>query len=288
MQLNFEHAAVVSPDREWTLDGGLIKVAKLDVVVGAPPSARLVVQSRRVLVSRILAGASENEIIWELAIPENADTAYQGKTIIIDPGHGGKDGGAQGNSLSEKDINLAVGLAMATEATARGLVPVMTRDGDYFQTLAYRSDQIAANNASVFVSIHSNSNGKANSTSGVEVYYHKYDPNSRTLGQLVIDNMCGRSGIPNRGVRSDTTLYKSGLYVLRNSTVPAILVEVGYMNHSSDAARLSDANFQKQMAKAIVDGVVTYLGGPLGQDDAGLTPAAGLASRYVSVGQPDF
>jgi N-acetylmuramoyl-L-alanine amidase len=82
------------------------------------------------------------------------------------------------------------------------------------------------------------------------------------LAQLVHDEIAAATGIAARGARSDTKLYNTGLYVLRNSTVPAILVEMGYVNHGSDAKLLSDTGFQGQTASAIVDAVIRYLGGP--------------------------
>ncbi len=91
------------------------------------------------------------------------------------------------------------------------------------------------------------------------------DPDSRALAQAIHDRIVAQVGTTPRGARSDSRLYSTGLFVLRNSPVPAALVEVGYINHSGDAARLKDPQFQKTVAKAIIDGIVSYLGG--------LTPA---------------
>ncbi|MCC6483844.1 MAG: N-acetylmuramoyl-L-alanine amidase [Armatimonadetes bacterium] len=282
--LDFSPAVVVSADRQWNVAGQLLQSMRLDSFPSSPPRSRLVAETRRLLVSRIKAGSSPNELVWEMSVPDGSEQGLRGTTVIIDPGHGGKDTGATGNALREKDINLAIGLATAEEARNRGLNPVLTRDSDVFVSLGYRTDQIKPNNASLFVSIHSNSNTRANSTSGTEVYYHNQEPNSRALAQIVHDKITAATDMPARGARSDTKLYRTGLFVLRNSSVPAILVEVGYVNHARDASRLGDADFQKQVARAIVDGISVYLGAPV-QAKGPLRPGLGLGNYYASAGQ---
>lgn len=262
LTLQFDRATVSAPDRSWRFTDGPVQGAMLVAGGFAPSAVALTVTGSRPLASRVLAGQSPNEIIWEVTVPRDADGDWHTKTVVIDAGHGGKDSGARGNGLLEKDINLAVALAVKGEAARRGLPCVLTRSTDVYLTLKQRADTSAARGASVFVSIHSNSNGRPNSVSGMEVYYHKQDPSSRMLAQLAHDEIVRATGIPGRGARSDLKLYQTGLYVLRNATVPAILVEMGYMNHASDAKRLADTDFQQHTAEAIVDAVIRYLGGP--------------------------
>lgn len=283
--LDFDPSVVSFQDRQWQVDNSLIQQVRLDAPASSPPKARLVVQTDHVVVSRIKAGASPNELIWELTLPDGAQDSYRGRTVIIDPGHGGKDSGARGNGLQEKDVNLAIALATADEVKSRGLKPVLTRETDVFVSLGYRTDQIKPNGASLFVSIHSNSSSRANGTSGTEVYYHKQDPSSRALAEIVQDKIASMTDMPARGARSDSRLYQSGLFVLRNSSVPAVLVEVGYINHSGDAARLGDPEFQKKVAQAIAEGVVSYLGAPL-QAKNQIRPGLGVTARYANAGAP--
>jgi len=262
LALALTNATVSAADRAWRFNGGPVQDASLVASGPRPGEVLLKVSGLRPLASRLLTGSSPNEIIWEVFVPEGAEGDWRSKIVVIDPGHGGKDRGASANGLMEKDLNLAVALTIKQEAERRGLSCVLTRTNDTYLTLKERVDAIAANNASVFVSIHANSNGRVNSVSGMEVYYHKQDPSSRMLAQLVHDEIAAATGIAARGARSDTKLYNTGLYVLRNSTVPAILVEMGYVNHGSDAKLLSDTGFQGQTASAIVDAVIRYLGGP--------------------------
>ena len=254
LALALTNATVSAPDRAWRFNGGPVQDASLVASGPRPGEVLLKVSGLRPLASRLLDGTSPNEIVWEVFVPEGAEGDWRSKIVVIDPGHGGKDRGASANGLMEKDLNLAVALALKQEAERRGLSCVLTRATDVYLTLKERVDAVAANNASVFVSIHANSNSRVNSVSGMEVYYHKQEPSSRMLAQLVHDEIAAATGIAARGARSDTKLYKTGLYVLRNSTVPAILVEMGYVNHLSDAKLLSGTGFQGQTASAIVDG----------------------------------
>ncbi|MCS7065646.1 MAG: N-acetylmuramoyl-L-alanine amidase, partial [Fimbriimonadales bacterium] len=87
------------------------------------------------------------------------------------------------------------------------------------------------------------------------------DADSRALGQAILNEIVKVSGLPSRGVRSDTTLYQSGLAVLRTSQMPAVLIEVGYLNHSYDRKKLLDPKFQDAVADAIVRGLKAYVEG---------------------------
>lgn len=109
--------------------------------------------------------------------------------------------------------------------------------------------------------------------SGTEVYYHFQEPNCRLLAELVHKRVVAAVGLPGRGAKSDSVLYDIGLAVLRNATVPAILVEVGYLNNSHDAACLKDPATQTAAGRAIVDGVIDYLGGQ--GSDVGASGTAG-------------
>ncbi len=263
--LDFESALLEGEAPEFRPQGGLLSAARLVQFRAGVPRLRLVAQTRRVVATRVAGGEGPNQIVWHLSIPEGADGDWKRKVIILDPGHGGRDTGARGNGLNEKDVNLTIARLAAEEGRKRGLDIVLTRDKDVELTLRARTDMISRYDTTLFVSIHNNSNTRPNSVSGTEVYYHMQDPDSRALAEAIHDQIVAQAGTKPRGARSDSRLYSTGLFVLRNSRVPAALVEVGYINHSGDAARLKDPAFLKTVAKAIIDGIVSYLGG--------LTPA---------------
>jgi N-acetylmuramoyl-L-alanine amidase len=177
----------------------------------------------------------------------------QGKiVVIIDPGHGGKDPGAIGiGGVQEKNIILPIGKRIAEILERNGIQVIMTRDSDYFVTLPGRVTMAEQANASVFVSIHANSAGENRpEVSGLETYH--YDT-GLTLARIVHSKILQSLNIRDRSVR------RSRFYVLRKNSMPAILVETGYLTGRDDVAKLRTSAYQNQMAEAIAQGILQYL-----------------------------
>ena len=276
--LQLDNARLESADRQWQSNTGLIRSARLEGPSDGAGACKLIVEASRPLVARLAGGDGSDEVAWEFAPPQGAEGDWHGKTVLMDPGHGGPYPGARGNGIIEKELNLKICQAAVRYARERGLNVVLTRDGDQDISLEDRSARSAAVGASLFVSVHNNSNGTPDSVSGTEVYYHFQEPNCRLLAELVHKRVVAAVGLPGRGAKSDSVLYDIGLAVLRNATVPAILVEVGYLNNSHDAACLKDPATQTAAGRAIVDGVIDYLGGQ--SSDAGAsTGVSGTAGK---------
>lgn len=177
----------------------------------------------------------------------------QGKiVVIIDPGHGGKDSGAIGiGGVQEKNIILPIGKRIAEILERNGIQVIMTRDSDYFVTLPGRVRIAEQANASVFVSIHANSAGENRpEVSGLETYH--YDT-GLTLARIVHSKILQSLNIRDRSVR------RARFYVLRKNSMPAILVETGYLTGRDDVAKLRTSAYQNQMAEAIAQGILQYL-----------------------------
>ena len=177
----------------------------------------------------------------------------QGKiVVIIDPGHGGKDSGAIGiGGVQEKNIILPIGKRIAEILERNGIQVIMTRDSDYFVTLPGRVTIAEQANASVFVSIHANSAGENRpEVSGLETYH--YDT-GLTLARIVHSKILQSLNIRDRSVR------RARFYVLRKNSMPAILVETGYLTGRDDVAKLRTSAYQNQMAEAIAQGILQYL-----------------------------
>ncbi|KAB8317746.1 N-acetylmuramoyl-L-alanine amidase [Tolypothrix campylonemoides VB511288] len=186
-------------------------------------------------------------------LPVRNPRAPKGKVVIVvDPGHGGKDSGALGiGGIREKDIILPIGKRVAEILQRNGLQAVLTRDSDYFVTLQGRVDIAERSNADVFVSVHANSAGADRpEVSGLETYY--YD-NGLGLARIVHNSILRSVNVRDRGVR------KARFYVLRRNSMPAILVEAGYLTGREDASKLPNKLYQNQMAEAIARGVIQYL-----------------------------
>jgi len=173
--------------------------------------------------------------------------------IVIDPGHGGPDPGAIGvGGLQEKGVVLDISQKVATILEQQGVQVVMTRSDDRDLDLEPRVQLAQRVNATAFVSIHANAISLSRpDVNGLETYYYQSGLDlARSIHQSVLEG----TGVPDRGVRS------SRFYVLRRTSMPSVLVEVGFVTGRSDAARLADPNFRNQMAGAIARGILRYLG----------------------------
>ncbi|MCM3698067.1 N-acetylmuramoyl-L-alanine amidase family protein [Paenibacillus macerans] len=174
-------------------------------------------------------------------------------TVVIDAGHGGKDPGASSiTKKKEKDFNLAVALKVQQLLLEQGpsINVVMTRESDTYPTLQDRV-KIAENaDADIFISIHANS-GSATAT-GVETYYTRSA--SAGLAKVMHKHLVESSGLPDRKVRTQS------LHVTRETTMPAVLLECGYLSNKNDEALLYTEEFQNNVAQGIVDGIIEYLG----------------------------
>ncbi|MCE5315527.1 MAG: N-acetylmuramoyl-L-alanine amidase [Armatimonadota bacterium] len=206
----------------------------------------------------------DSSITVSVQQPGNSGGKLADKLIVIDPGHGGNQAGACCGDVREKDINLRIANELAAQLKAQGARTALTRTSDVAMGLAARPEVALAAGADFFISIHCNSNGTPNSASGIETYYHFYEPSPMALAYAVHAGVCTATGMCDRKPRSDKSLYESGLAVLsrlENSNTPGILLECGYMNHSSDRAKLLDANYRKKLAAGIVSGLKAYVEG---------------------------
>jgi N-acetylmuramoyl-L-alanine amidase len=171
--------------------------------------------------------------------------------VVVDPGHGGKDSGAPGFGLLEKDVVLPIGKRVAEILEQNGVQAVLTRDADFFVELQGRVDIAERVNATLFVSIHANAVDKRPDVNGLEVYY--YDSGyglAESVRHAILQQI---STIKDRGTR------KARFYVLRKSSMPSILVETGYMTGREDSPRLGSPDYQNRMADAIARGILQYL-----------------------------
>jgi N-acetylmuramoyl-L-alanine amidase len=173
-------------------------------------------------------------------------------TVVIDPGHGGKDPGTTSVlGFYEKSVNLSVANKVARLLEQRGLRVKMTRTDDYSVELEDRV-AIANNlNADLFVSIHSDSFPKS-SRRGYTIYIARSaSSSSRQAANAIARSMSG-TGLNSFGVQT------AGYHVLTGTRGPAVLVEMGYLSNRSEAALLRSGSFQDRLAQAVADGISDY------------------------------
>jgi len=172
--------------------------------------------------------------------------------VMLDPGHGGKDPGAIGiRGLREKDVILPIALRVATLLQQQGVQPVLTRNNDRFVTLDGRVQMAARYRATLFVSIHANAiNLSRPDVNGLETYYYS---SGAGLAQTIHNSVLRSVNIRNRGIR------RARFYVLRKTSMPAVLVEVGFVTGAEDAPKLANAQHRERLAVAIANGILQYL-----------------------------
>ena len=190
-------------------------------------------------------------------------------TIVLDAGHGGEDGGAVSKSgIVEKDINLASAMDLKPMLEMSGFRVVMIRDSDVsvgdntLDTVKARktSDMhnrlkiIEENGDCVFLSIHQNhfTNGKY---SGAQIFYGTKNPKSQALADTTQKTI---STLLQPDNQRETKPATDSIYLLRNADVPAVIVECGFLSNAGEAKKLSQPEYQKQMAFAIYQGFLSY------------------------------
>ncbi len=220
---------------------------------------------------------------------------FQVKRIVIDAGHGGKDPGAVARSgLREKDVNLDIAMRLGRLLEAQGIEVVRTRSSDKFISLEERSKIANSSNADLFVSIHTNS-ARSSRLNGFEVFYvtENVDDNERAVSaarnySLKLDEryFSGESlnlkatlwdMIYTRNRADSVSLAQSicqsvnrslGLkilgvkgapfYVLKDTRIPAVLVEVGFISNSNEGKYLRNPFYRQQIAETIAEGILNY------------------------------
>jgi N-acetylmuramoyl-L-alanine amidase len=195
-------------------------------------------------------------------LPANTQSATPSQTqarvlVTIDPGHGGKDSGAVGiDDLREVDVILPIAQKVATILREQGIEVHMTRDDDDFVGLDERVMMSRQAGATLFVSIHANSIDDRPDVKGLETYHYNLgEAFADTVHHTILDyfNITKRIPLEDRRVRSARFL------VLRKSSIPAILVETGYLSSPEESPQLGDIKYQTIMAEAIAQGILTYL-----------------------------
>lgn len=177
-----------------------------------------------------------------------------GKTIVIDAGHGGADPGARGVSGRTQESYNTLFVAKDVQALLEraGADVVMTRDSDVFVPLETRVAIANRSGADIFISIHNDSNPNA-SIRGVTTYY--YNPYSRPLADVMQASLAGGLGARYVGV------FQRSFLVVRGTSMPAVLVELGFLTNWADEQLLADPVYRYRAAEAIYNGVVRYFDG---------------------------
>ncbi len=214
------------------------------------------------------------------------------KTIMIDPGHGGKDPGTEGNGIRERDLTLAFSKILGKELQRAGYTVLYTRTNNTFLALNRRTELANEKKADLFISIHVNSN-KNVKIHGLETYYldeansdsakkvaarensvsmskvsdvqfiltdlmlNSKLKESRALARAVHGNILRELRTKKVGYR-DNKVRPAPFYVLMGARMPSVLIELGYASNRSDAQNLKNTAFLTHQARGIVQGIAAY------------------------------
>jgi N-acetylmuramoyl-L-alanine amidase len=171
------------------------------------------------------------------------------RTVVIDPGHGGHDNGGQWGRVYEKHLALDTASRLEANLKRMGYQTVMTRRSDYFISLPQR---VAIGNRyknAIFVSLHFNYTWKEQ-VCGLETYY--YNSEGQRLAHFVQSSLVRQTGTVDRSAKF------ARFYVIRNSSLPAILVEGGFVSNEEERERMKSGNFREAIARGIAEGIQRY------------------------------
>lgn len=170
--------------------------------------------------------------------------------VVLDAGHGGSDYGAIREGINEKDITLDITQRVASILKSKGYKVALTRANDTYVSLQDRVEFSENETPEIFVSIHVNS-AVAVEPKGIEThYYHDY---SKELARVVQNHLIKDIDTKDRG------LLKSKFYVINHTTVPAILIETGFISNEEERNELVTDSRKQKTAKAIAEGIIEYI-----------------------------
>ena len=270
--------AVARQNVRVTLPGGTLSFlvdSRMATVKGTTVSLSVPVALRNGYA--YIGAVDANGTLNPLLAPSRSPAGRKIKTIVLDPGHGGKDPGNQEGRRQEKQFTLLFARELSDLLTKAGFNVSLTRNSDVFLEPSDRPELARRRGADLFISVHYNSVGSTggSSANGAETYCmtlprtsstnargegagagsypgNRFDSKNVLLAYQIQKAITEKTGAEDRGVR------RARFAVLRGATMPAVLIEAGYMTNPSDAKRIYDPVQRREVAQAIVDGVLAY------------------------------
>lgn len=192
--------------------------------------------------------------------------------LLIDPGHGGMDGGAvSSDGTSEKNINLAISGALKEIAEEYGWEVIMTREDDRWlceneegsirsrktEDLRARCDMLVKYDPRIAVSIHLNSFKEDPSVNGIQVFYPQTeDPEYKRFADVMQTELNASLDVK----KARTALVRDGVLIFREKVCPIVIVECGFLSNEEEASKLKTNEYQKRLAEGIMSGIVAFTG----------------------------
>lgn len=203
--------------------------------------------------NRVLPGGdieTDDTALSGTSVIPTTPTIPGGVTVVLDAGHGGIQSGCEFDGVLEKDITLSIVLLLQEKLESNGATVILTRDADKDVSLSRRSEIANNAGANYFISIHCNSYEDDSSVKGFECYYYQ-SVNSKNLAEAITLSA-------DNHLISTRKTKEENYAVLRNTSIPAILIEVGFMSNAQERAQLMTLEYQELLAEAIADGLLNY------------------------------
>ena len=176
-----------------------------------------------------------------------------GLHICLDAGHGGNDGGTQSGNVIEKDVNFAITQKVESLLKEAGATVSLVRDTDEYVDLADRTYIANQSGASFLLSLHCNYYEGDTSINGLEIYYHRNSETSKQYAEEMTTLLRAANAM---NVRDAS---KQNMQVLRNSSIPAIMIEMGFLSNPEECANLNDPLYQEYLAHLLVESLTAVL-----------------------------
>ncbi|MDI3480685.1 MAG: N-acetylmuramoyl-L-alanine amidase [Tepidanaerobacteraceae bacterium] len=219
-----------------------------------------------ILIDNMLSGKNPTVHVFRYWLP------LSGRTIVIDAGHGGIDGGTyHKDGTLEKNINLQVALKIKNLMEKRGANVIMTRTQDvsldslnnksdyrHKRDLIARSDIINKARPDIFISVHVNAERSSTSTRGPMVIYYRESEKSRRLAEFVQKRLEEAYIAAGQKIRARKPLSNSTLFLLCNTDVPGVIVELGFITNPADKSLMVKEEFQQKLSQHILFAVEDY------------------------------
>ncbi|MBM7614125.1 N-acetylmuramoyl-L-alanine amidase [Alkaliphilus hydrothermalis] len=211
--------------------------------------------------------------ILDLVIDKPVEPLFD-KTIVVDPGHGGIDGGTSfGNDMLEKNINLEISMKLKEALLEQGAKVVMTREIDnslddqiknngsrHREDLQARAKIIDNNPTDLFLSIHVNCMRNKPDKIGPIVFYYGASEDSKALAEEIQKKLNQLSTYKELGIKATNKVNRGNYYILKYTSPPGVIIETGFISNSVDRRLLLEGGHQDELVRLIVEGVMEYLG----------------------------
>lgn len=260
-------SSMIAPDLGGGLASGILNTTGYPLISGIsystapgnPTTVRFEISTTERLAYQLSVDAGTGLITVSLGTGTSGGSTGNGRPVVVlDAGHGGTQPGATSAAgRKEKDFNLVVIQKVGALLQNDGRVDVVyTRTQDVTLSLEGRVSIAEAAGADVFVSVHANAMPTSaknwTQVNGSETYYSRSE--SLPLARVMHKHLVAGTGLKDNGIRAKS------LHVTRETSMPAVLLEAGYLTNVSEAAKLYSTDFQDSLAREIAAGILEYLG----------------------------